>query len=104
MLHERPAVHGFTWKTAFFRGAVLRISNRLYEQRHGAQDDAPVTALVLRTDHENAAYIDQHFGEVRKGRPRRTGYHAGAYERGKDRGGDVTLARTPRLKGGDAAE
>jgi hypothetical protein len=102
MLSERPLVHGFTWKTAFYRGAILRISNRLYEQRHARQDDGPVTALVLRTDHENAAYIDQRFGDVRKGRPRRAEYHSGAYERGKQRGGDVSLAPRSRLKGGDA--
>jgi hypothetical protein len=31
MLPERPLIHGFTWKTAFYRGALLRIANRLYE-------------------------------------------------------------------------
>lgn len=101
MLPERPVIHGFTWKTAFYRGAILRISNRLYEQRQARKDDGPVTALVLRTDHENADYIRTHHGELRKGRPRRAEYHAGAYERGKDRGGDVSLSPSPRLKGGD---
>lgn len=85
------------------RGALLRISNRLYEQRQVQKSEGLVTALVVRTDQENAAYIDQHFGELRKGRPRRAGYHAGAYERGKDRGGDVSLAPKSRLKGGDAS-
>ena len=33
MLPERPLIRGFTWKIAFYRGALLRIQNRLYERR-----------------------------------------------------------------------
>jgi len=98
-----------TWKTVFYRGALLRIQNRLYEQRKVQQqpatktaDDpagAAVTALVLRTGQENADYIARRFGELRDAKSRRRGYHAGAYQRGNERG-DVSLAPLPRLKPG----
>ena len=43
MLAERPLIHGFTWKTAFYRGALGRIANRLHEQRQAQQaQSAPV--------------------------------------------------------------
>jgi Protein of unknown function (DUF2786) len=100
MLPERPLIHGFTWKTAFFRGAVLRISNRLHEQLNAERDAKLVTALVVRTEHENDEYILNRYEELRRGRPRRRGYHAGAYERGKQRGDDVSLGPMSRLKGG----
>jgi hypothetical protein len=103
VLPERPLIHGFTWKTAFYRGALLRIANRLSEQRQAQQagssvpaGGAPapsgaVTALVLRTDQENADYIRQRYGELRSGRARRRGYHAGAFQRGTERGADISL-------------
>ena len=100
MLPSRPIVHGFSWKTAFYRGAVLRISNRLYEQRKAAQSDAPLTALMLRTEQENADWIRQHHGELRKAKNQRRRYLAGAYERGEQRGNDVSLTPRSRLKGG----
>jgi Protein of unknown function (DUF2786) len=99
LLSERPPVRAFTWKTAFFRGALVRIKNRLYDQRteqqaHGAR----VTALMLRTDQENQDFIARRHGDLREVRSRRRGYHAGAYQRGHERGGDVSLAPSPRLK------
>jgi Protein of unknown function (DUF2786) len=109
MLPEQPLIHGFTWKTAFYRGALLRIKNRLDEQRKGQQASSSeaaaeppasggsVTALVLRTDQENADYIRQRFGALRSGRARRRGYHAGAYQRGEERGDDVSLSPLKRL-------
>ena len=110
MLPSRPLVRGFTWKTAFYRGALLRIQNRLYEQRQAQQqpatktaDDpagAAVTALVLRTGQDNDDYIARHFGRLRDVKARRRGYHAGAYERGQERGDDVSLAPSPGLQPG----
>ena len=99
MVAERPIIHCFSWKTAFYRGAVLRISNRLYEQRKATQIDAPVTALMLRTEQENADWIRQHHGELHKAKARSSRYVASAYERGKQRGGDVNLAPQSRLRG-----
>jgi len=112
VLPERPLIHGFTWKTAFYRGALLRIATRLSAQRKAQQQPPPthaaasataggVTALVLRTDQENAAYIRQHYGEPRQGRARRAGYHAAAYQRGHERGADVSLAASRALRGGE---
>jgi hypothetical protein len=92
-----PLTHGFTWKTAFYRGALLCISNRLHEQRKVQRSDGPVTALVLRTEQENDNYIRQRFGEVQKGRGPRRGYHAGAWQRGHERGADVSLVPAPKL-------
>jgi hypothetical protein len=98
LLTERPPVRPFTWKTAFFRGALLRIKNRLYEQRKEQQaHGARVTALMVRTDQENQDYIAKQHGDLREVRARRRGYHAGAYQRGKERGGDVSLTPAPRL-------
>jgi hypothetical protein len=99
VLPSRPTVHGFSWKTAFYRGAVLRIFHRLQEQREAVQADAPVTALVLRTEHENADWIRKHHGALRKGKSRSRRYLADAYERGQQRGGEVTLAPQARLRG-----
>jgi hypothetical protein len=60
MLAERPVVRAFTWKTAFYRGALLRIKNRLYEQRKTQQSHGTrVTTLVVRTEQENQDYIAQ---------------------------------------------
>ena len=112
VLPERPLIHGFTWKTAFYRGALLRIATRLSAQRKSQQQPPPahaaasaaagrVTALVLRTDQENAAYIRQHYGEPRQGRARRAGYHAAAYQRGHERGADVSLTASRALRGGE---
>ncbi len=112
VLPERPLIHGFTWKTAFYRGALLRIATRLAAQRKAQQQPPPahvgasaaagrVTALVLRTDQENAAYIRQHYGEPRQGRARRVGYHAAAYQRGHERGADVSLTAARALRGGE---
>jgi hypothetical protein len=110
MLPERPLVRGFAWKTAFSRGALLRIQNRLYEQRKAQQQptaqtaDVPagatVTALVVRTGQENDDYIARHFGQLRDVKSRRRGYHAGAYGRGKERGDKVSLVLSPRLQPG----
>ncbi len=107
LLPQRPLGHGFSWKTAFYRGALLRISNRLYAQRKAQQRQQPaapkpaaveaapagaaVTALVVRTDQENADYIRQHFGAVRQCKTRRARYDTAAYRRGHERGGDVSL-------------
>ncbi len=112
VLPERPLIHGVTWKTAFYRGALLRIANRLSAQRRAEQQPPPahaaasseagrVMALVLRTDQENAAYIRQHYGEPRQERARRAGYHAAAYQRGHERGADVSLAASRALRGGE---
>ncbi|MGI8492835.1 MAG: DUF2786 domain-containing protein, partial [Acidimicrobiales bacterium] len=86
VLPERPLIPGVNWKTAFYRGALLRIATRLAAQRKAQQQSAAVpdvaeagarvTALVLRTDQENADYIRRRYGEPRQGRPRRVGYHA----------------------------
>ena len=100
VLPTRPVVHGFSWKTAFYRGAVSRIFNRLQEQRKAAQADAPVTALVLRTEQENADWIRKQHGELRRGKSRRRRYLSNAYERGQQRGGEVSLAPQARLTGG----
>jgi hypothetical protein len=96
-LLERPLIHGFTWKTAFFRGALARIATRLLEQRRTQAESAPITALVLRTDQENAEYLQHHYGELRKGRARRAGYYARAWQRGQERAGDVSLTPQKRL-------
>jgi len=112
VLLERPLIHGFTWKTAFYRGALLRIATRLSAQRRAQQQPSPahaaasatagrVTALVLRTDQENVAYIRQHYGEPRQRRARRVGYHAAAYQRGHERGADVSLTASRALRGGE---
>jgi len=109
-LPERPLIHGVTWKTAFYRGALLRIATRLSAQRKAQQQPPPadaaassaagrVTALVLRTDQENAAYIRQRYGEPRQRRARRLGYHAAAYQRGHERGADVSLTASKALRG-----
>jgi hypothetical protein len=107
VLAERPLIHGFSWKTAFYRGAILRISNRLSEQRKVQQQPAPAAdganaasmrALVVRTEQENDQYIRQHFGETQPGRARRTAYNASAFGRGKQRGDDVSLAPTNALQ------
>jgi Protein of unknown function (DUF2786) len=103
VLPERPLLHGFSWKTGFYRGAILRISNRLYEQRKAqkqpaAEDAASIRALVVRTDQENDEYIRQHFGETRRGRARRAAYYASAVARGRRRGDDVSLAPTNALQ------
>jgi len=45
VLQSRPLVHGFSWKTAFYRGAVVRISSRLRELRSTVESNASVTAL-----------------------------------------------------------
>jgi hypothetical protein len=116
VLPDRPLIHGFTWKTAFYRGALLRIAQRLAAQRKAQQQPSPagvdadaapvsgrVTALVLRTEQENAAYIQRRFGQVRSGRSRRAYYHAGAYARGQERGDDVSLAPAPRLRSGSSS-
>jgi hypothetical protein len=64
-----------------------------------------VTALVLRTDQENAEYIRRRFGELRQGRAHRAGYDEAAYRRGHERGADVSLVpsgaldATPRTGG-----
>jgi hypothetical protein len=107
-LPEQPLIHGFTWKTAFYRGALLRIASRLHDQRTVQRQSAPapgavtagasVTALVLRTDRENADYMRRRFGELRQGRVHRAGYHEAAYRRGHERGGDVSLAPAPHLR------
>jgi hypothetical protein len=108
-LPEQPLIHGFTWKTAFYRGALLRIAGRLHEQRTaqqqsasaagaGAGTDASVTALVLRTDEENAEYVRRRFGELRQGRARRAGFDEAAYRRGHERGVDVSLAPDHALR------
>jgi len=102
VLPTRPVVHGFSWKTAFYRGAVSRIYSRLQEQRKAAQADAPVTALMLRTEQENADWIRKQHGELRTGKSRRRRYLANALERGQHRGDEVTLAPQPRLTGGTA--
>lgn len=92
-------MRAFTWKTAFFRGALVRIKNRLYDQRTEQHaQGARVTALMLRTDQENQDFIARRHGDLREVRSRRRGYHAGAYQRGHERGGDVSLAPSPRLK------
>jgi hypothetical protein len=59
MLPEQPLIHGFTWKTAFYRGALVLHKQRTAQQAHSraaaAEAFAPsaaVTALVLRTDQE----------------------------------------------------
>ena len=97
-LTERPIIHGYSWKTAFFRGALWRIANRLQEQRQTQQtQSAPVMALVLRTDQENAEYIQRRYGELRKGRARRAGYYATAWQRGQVRADDVSLTPHKRL-------
>jgi len=112
VLPARPLIHGVTWKTGFYRGALLRIATRLSAQRKAQQQPPPtrttasatagrVTALVLRTDQENAAYIWQRYGEPRQGRPRRDGYHAAAYQRGHERGADVSLTASRALRGGE---
>jgi len=109
---ERPLIHGVTWKTAFYRGALLRIATRLSAQRKAQQQPPPahpaasgeagrVTALVLRTDQENADYIRQRYGEPRQGRARHVGYHAAAYQRGHERGADVSLTASRALRGGE---
>jgi hypothetical protein len=63
----------------------------------------PVRALVLRTDQENADYIRAKFGALRKGRPRRAGYCTDAFERGNERGADVSLVPMSRLRPRDTA-
>jgi hypothetical protein len=77
----------------------LRIFNRLQEQRKAIEADGPVTALVLRTDHENADWIRKRHGALRKGKSRSRRYLADAYERGQQRGGEVTLAPQASLRG-----
>jgi len=110
VLPERPLIHGFTWQTAFYRDALLRIATRLSAQRKAQQQPLPahaaasatagrVTALVLRTDQENATYIRQRYGEPRQGRARRVGYHAAVYQRGHERGADVSLTASRALSG-----
>jgi Protein of unknown function (DUF2786) len=99
VLSTRPVVHGFSWKTAFYRGAVSRIFSRLQDQRKASQAETPVTALMLRTEQENADWIRKKHGELRRGKSRRRRYLAGAYERGQQRGLEVTLAPQARLRG-----
>ena len=94
LLSERPPVRAFTWKTAFFRGALVRIKNRLYDQRQEQHaQGARVTALLLRTDQENQDFIARRHGDLREVHSRRRGYQCG-----HERGGDVSLAPSPRLK------
>jgi hypothetical protein len=59
-----------------------------------------VTALVLRTDQENTEYIRTRFGALRAARARRRGYYAAAYQRGHERGEDVSLSPRKGLRHG----
>ncbi len=88
--------------------------HRLYEQRQAQQAGQPTsaaapvtngagTALVLRADQENAEYIHQRFSQLRTGRARRRGYSATAYQRGNERGVDVSLTPSPKLRTGRGA-
>src|SRR6266568_5460956 len=95
----------FSWKTGVYRGAILRISNDLYELRKVQQqpkpaaagsDAASARALVVRTEEENDKYIRQHFGETQRERTRRAAYYASAFGRGTRRGDDVVLRRPMR--------
>ena len=54
---------------------------------------------MVRTDQENQDYIAKEHGELREVRSRRRGYHAGAYQRGKERGDDVSLSPLNPLRG-----
>jgi hypothetical protein len=47
---------------------------------------------MVRTDQENEDYIAMRHGELREVRRRRRGYHAGAYQRGKERADDISLS------------
>jgi hypothetical protein len=104
-------VGGFSWKTAFLRGALLRIWHRLGEQRKAQEQPAPstpsddqtppgaaITALVLRTEQENTDYMRQRFGKTQKKRARSQRYVTDAYVRGKQRGADVSLAPMKTLR------
>jgi hypothetical protein len=73
------------------------MSSAKTQQSHGTT----VTALMVRTEQENQDYVAQQLGELRDVRSRRRGYHAGAYQRGKERGGDVSLSPLSSLRSRD---
>jgi len=86
-----------TWKASFLRGAVVRIQQRLAAQRAAQSQPAvqnaqnSVTALVVRTDAEIAAYNAVHHPNIRKGRARTVTHSSSAYARGMVAGGNVSL-------------
>jgi hypothetical protein len=72
----RSRIHGFTWKAIFSRGALLRISNRLHEQRTAEQGgrstaaSGGLRALALHAGQKATASIRRHAGGVHGGRQR----------------------------------
>lgn len=95
-----------TFRRSFFTAAVNSITGRLYEQWQSLRSESQAsTALVVSNEEALKSFIDEHYGELRKGRRAGSYGSVSGYYAGREAGSRVSLSRrTQRIAQGGLIE
>lgn len=91
-----------TFRRSFFTAAVNTIRGRLYEQWDNLEKESEAsTALVVNNEEALKGYVEEHFGELRKGRHSGSYGSASGHAAGREAGSRVNIGRrSKQLAGG----